>query len=82
MASGLPLVTTTVGAEGIPLQNGDNCFMADKPDIMAECIDLLLGDESLRMSIAHQARKLVEERFHWDRGIDLMEEVIHDTFLH
>lgn len=82
MAAGIPLVTTTIGAEGIPLQNGDNCFMADKPEIMAECIDLLLSDESLRMSIARQARTLVEERFNWDRGIDLMEEVINDTFLH
>jgi len=82
MASGLPLVTTTIGAEGIPLQNGDNCFMADKPEIMAECIDLLLSDESLRLSIARQARTLVEERFNWDHGIDLMEEVLSDTFQH
>ena len=82
MAAGLPLVTTTLGAEGIPLQNGDNCFMADKPEIMAECIDLLLGDESLRQSISSQARRLVEERFNWNHGIDLMEEVMQDVFLH
>ncbi len=82
MASGLPLVTTTLGAEGIPLQNGDNCFMADKPEIMAECIELLLGDESLRTAIARQARTLVEERFNWDHGIDLLESVMQDVFQH
>jgi glycosyltransferase involved in cell wall biosynthesis len=79
MASGLPVVTTTLGAEGIPLQNGDNCFMADKPEIMAECIDLLLGDESLRQSIADQARELVEQRFAWDHGIDQLEALMQDT---
>ncbi len=82
MAAGLPVVTTTLGAEGIPLQNGDNCFMADKPEIMAECVDLLLGDEPLRLSVARQARTLVEERFHWDRGIDLLEGVMKDVFQH
>jgi len=82
MAAGLPLVTTTLGAEGIPLQNGDNCFMADKPEIMAECIDLLLADESLRLSIASRARTLVEERFNWDHGIDLLEDVMQDVFQH
>jgi len=82
MAAGTPVVTTTLGAEGIPLQNGDNCFMADKPEIMADCISLLLGDDDLRQSIARHARTLVEERFNWDRGIDLLEDVMEDTFAH
>lgn len=82
MAAGVPVVTTTLGAEGIPLQNGDSCFMADKPEIMAECIDLLLGDESLRLSIARQARALAEERFNWNHGIDLLEQVMGDVFHH
>ncbi|HMO50906.1 MAG TPA: glycosyltransferase [Kiritimatiellia bacterium] len=82
MAAGVPLVTTTFGAEGIPLQTGDNCFMADRPEIMVECIDLLLGDESLRQSLARRARALAVERFHWDRGVELLEHVLLDTFAH
>lgn len=82
MAAGTPLVTTSLGAEGIPLQNGDNCFVADKPDIMAECIDLLLGDEALRASIAGQARAMVKERFDWEHSIDLLEHVMDNVFLH
>lgn len=82
MASGTPVVTTTLGAEGIPLQNGDNCFMADQPDIMADCIDLLLTDDNLRQSIARQARALVVEKFDWSNGIQLMDRVIQDTFMH
>ncbi len=41
MASGVPVVCTTGAAEGISIQMGDNGFMADKPRIMAEYIDLL-----------------------------------------
>lgn len=82
MASGLPLVTTTLGGGGIPLQNGDNCFMADTPEIMAECIHLLLEDEVLRNDIARKARELVVSRFQWDHSIDLLEKVMEDTFAH
>ncbi|HMP90198.1 MAG TPA: glycosyltransferase [Kiritimatiellia bacterium] len=80
MASGIPVVTTSLGAEGIPLHNGDNCFIGDKPDIMAQCMGLLLEDESLRQSMARRARVLMEERFSWERGIDLLEKVMQDTF--
>lgn len=82
MASGTPLVSTTVGAEGIPLQNGDNCFLADKMEIMAQCIDLLLEDDTLRQDIARQARELAATRFDWDRGITMLEDVIKDVFTH
>lgn len=82
MAAGIPVVSTTLGAEGIPLQNGDNCFLADTPQIMAGVLELLLEDETLRQSVADQARGLVEERFDWNQGISLMEDVIKDTLAH
>jgi glycosyltransferase involved in cell wall biosynthesis len=82
MASGVPVVSTSRGAEGIPMQNGDTGFLADKPEIMAECIDLLLGDESLRGDIARQARTLVADRFDWNHVIDRLESVMRDTLHH
>jgi polysaccharide biosynthesis protein PslH len=82
MASGTPLVSTTLGGEGIPLQNGDNCFLADQMDIMAQCIDLLLDDEPLRQSIARQARELAATRFAWNHAIDLLEATMNDVMNH
>jgi len=82
MAAGVPVVTTSLGADGIPLQSGDNCFVADTPEIMAGVIDLLLSDDELRQSVARHARELVRDRFDWNQGINLMERVINDTFMH
>jgi len=82
MASGLPLVTTTRGAEGIPLQNGDHCLMADQAGIMVDSINLLLTDPGLRESMARQARELVRTRFNWDRSIERLERVMLDTVAH
>ena len=78
MAAGVPVVSSRLGAEGIPIQMGDNGFVADKPQIMAQQIGLLLEDESLRKSIVHNARTMVAGRFSWERGVDLLEGVIHE----
>jgi glycosyltransferase involved in cell wall biosynthesis len=78
MASGVPVVSTTLGAEGISVQQGENGFFADKPQIMAQYIDLLLSDPLLQTNVAKRAREMVVERFSWDRGIDLLVTVLHE----
>jgi glycosyltransferase involved in cell wall biosynthesis len=78
MAAGVPVVSTTQGAEGIPVQMGDNCYLADDPRIMAQNISLLLDDLPLRQTIAEQARAMVKERFSWESSIDRLEEVLFE----
>lgn len=78
MAMGLPIVTTSLGGEGMPLHTGVNCFIADQPRLMAEYVDLLLTDDELRATISRNARSLAVDRFSWDRSIDLLEDVLRD----
>ncbi|MBU1694485.1 MAG: glycosyltransferase family 4 protein [Verrucomicrobia bacterium] len=79
MAAGVPVVSTTLGAEGIPIQMGDDGFLADTAEIMAQYAGLLLEDESLRASVSAQARAMVSERFSWERGVDQLEHVLQET---
>ncbi|MFH0954371.1 MAG: glycosyltransferase [Verrucomicrobiota bacterium] len=79
MACGVPVVSTMLGAEGIPLQMGENGFLADQPSIMAQYIDLLLSDPTLQTSVARHAREMVAERFSWDRGVDQLEHLLGDV---
>lgn len=78
MAAGLPIVTTALGGEGLPLHTGENCLIADEPRMIIENIDLLLTDDELRQRISRNARALAAERFSWDRSIDLLEDVLAD----
>ncbi len=78
MAAGLPVVCTSTAAEGIPIQTGVNAVIADDPARMAEAIELLLDDAALRARIADNARRMVQERFDWDRSIDLLEATLAD----
>lgn len=79
MAMGLPIVTTSIGSEGVPLYQAQNGFLADTPDIMARTLDLLLRDEALREMVGQNARILAETRFSWDYSTTLLEEVLADV---
>ncbi len=79
MAAGTPVVSTTLSAEGINLQMGETGFLADRPRIMAEYIDLLLGDADLQARIAERARQFVVERFSWERGVGQLEDVLRQV---
>ena len=59
---GVPFVTTTVGVEGIPVENGVHCFVADTPDDFIASL-VKLQDAELRRRFAVDANRLVKERF-------------------
>lgn len=79
LASGVPVVTTTLGAEGIPLQPGDNVLMADRTALFAAYVNLLLEDEALRGRLSEQGRALVAERFAWTRCVAQLEDILGDV---
>jgi glycosyltransferase involved in cell wall biosynthesis len=63
MAMGCPVVSTTIGVEGLPVINGQNCLLADDSAKFADqVIDLLLSSD-LRYRLAASARRLVEQQF-------------------
>jgi glycosyltransferase involved in cell wall biosynthesis len=65
MALGLPVVTTTIGAEGLPLVPGEHAQVADTPASFAAAVLGLLRDEPLRAHLAARGRELVEASFSW-----------------
>jgi len=71
MASGLPVATTTIGAEGIDYRPGTDLVIADDAPSMASAIaNLLEADDGTAASLATNGRRLVTERYAWDRIAD------------
>lgn len=66
MALGRPVVSTTIGCEGLDVINGQHLLIADEPQQFAKQTIRLLTDTALYDSIAGQARELVEEKYDWD----------------
>jgi polysaccharide biosynthesis protein PslH len=67
LAMGLPVVSTTMGAEGTGLVNGEEILLADTPEQFASEVLRLLDSPELRERIAAAGRKVAEERFDWSR---------------
>jgi len=65
LAMGKALVSTTVGAEGLPLVPGEHYLRADEPDEFARAVVSLLHDPARREALGAAGRRLVEERYSW-----------------
>ena len=74
LAMGKAVVSTTVGAEGLPLVPGLHFVRADDPDEFAQAVVSLLRDPGLRRSLGLQGRRLVEERYGWPRVAEEFEK--------
>ena len=73
MAMGLPVVSTTVGAEGIDVVDGENILLADEPAAFARAVVSLLGDRPRAARIGGAGRALMEARYGWDAvAVDLL----------
>lgn len=67
MSAGVPVVTTTIGAEGIGLESGVSVFVEDSDEGFAEAVHRLTTDEELWGQIRLAAREMVEGELSFDR---------------
>ena len=76
MASGKAIVSTPVGAEGLPVTHGENLMLAAEPAAFAKAVIRLIRDAELRRHIEVGARALVERGFSWRAATDRLEEAV------
>ncbi len=67
LAMGKAVVSTTVGAEGLPLSTGHHFVRSDDPADFALAVVSLMRDEGRRRSLGRAGRRLMEERYSWPR---------------
>ena len=66
-AAGRPVVSTTIGAEGIAVRDGEHLLLADTPEAFAEAIIRLFNDDALAASLGSAGRQLAEESYGWGK---------------
>jgi glycosyltransferase involved in cell wall biosynthesis len=79
LANERPLVSTTLGAEGLPIESGVHASIVDGEEAFAGEIARLLGDRAAARRLAAAGRALVEQRFSWTAAIDRLERVLEDV---
>jgi sugar transferase (PEP-CTERM/EpsH1 system associated) len=75
MASGTPVVATPNALGGIEAQEDEHVLVAGDAEALAEQVMRLLKDPSLRLRLAHNARRLMEDKYTWERSLAMLEEV-------
>jgi len=65
LSRGVPIVTTSVGCEGIEAQDGEHLLIADEPREFAEAVVEVMQDDDLAAHLARSGRRLVEEKYDW-----------------
>ena len=67
MAARRPIVSTTLGAEGYPVEGGKHLLLADTPRAFGDAILRLLEDKGERERLGERALAFVRERYDWSR---------------
>ncbi len=82
LAMGKALVSTTIGAEGLPLVDGEHFIAADSPAQIAHAVVSLLRDPARRVALGHAGRALVEKRHSWQRVAQDFEQLCQEAIGH
>ena len=67
LAMGKAVVSTAIGAEGLPLEEGRHIVRADDPGDFANQVVTLLENPARREALGEAGRALMEARFSWSR---------------
>lgn len=72
MSMGVPVISTSLGAEGLAVTDEKDILLADSEQAMADAVGRLLSDLAVSRRLANAARKLVSDHYDWARIGDLL----------
>ena len=75
MAMGKAVISTTMGVEGLEMTPNKNVIIADKPEDFAQKAIELLSSRELCQNLGSEGRKLIEEKYSWDKIAGKLGEV-------
>jgi glycosyltransferase involved in cell wall biosynthesis len=79
LALGTPVVSTSLGAEGLEVTPGVDILIADEPTEFADATLRLLEDPALRAQLAANGRRLVRRRYDWDQIGEQLDRFLHQV---
>ena len=77
MAMRLPLVSTSIGVEGINCKDGEHVFIAETPTAFASKVLEVLNNQNMAVVIAEKARQLMEDQYSWSAIGNKLDKIYH-----
>ncbi len=79
MAAGKAVISTTIGAEGLPTESGRHLLIADGAEAFADAVVRLIREPDLRRRIEREARTLVTTHYDWSVAAAQLERSLIDA---
>jgi glycosyltransferase involved in cell wall biosynthesis len=75
MAMEMPMVSTRIGAEGLPVDDGEHLLLADEPKTFADAVIRVLTEPTMAREMGLRAAELVRTDFGWESVARRFEEL-------
>ena len=75
LAQGLPIVTTTIGCEGIEVESGKHLLVADTAESFAQATLLLLNDRKFSDELGINGRELIKTKYDYRIACRTLDQV-------
>jgi glycosyltransferase involved in cell wall biosynthesis len=75
MAMEKPLVSTSIGCEGISTVSDEHLLVANTPTEFAEAIGRLLREDGLPKALGRNGRRLVELQYSWEKTVLVLDDL-------
>jgi len=76
----MPIVSTNIGAEGLPMKNGENCFLADSPADFVEAVSKLIKSKELQEQFIENSREIIRTDYSIEecgkRRLEIFEKLV------
>jgi glycosyltransferase involved in cell wall biosynthesis len=76
LASGVPIVSTALGMEGLEAEAGQHYLRAEAPEEWIDAVNRVIGATATRVALASAGRRLVDDRYEWDA----IRPVLHEAY--
>ena len=74
-AAATPVVSTTIGAEGLECRDGEHLFIADEPLQFADRVSELLASPERRVELGQAGRRLCRDRYTWAAAWQILDSL-------
>lgn len=75
MAMGIPVVTNSIGAEGIMLNKDSGLIVEDDVKVVASELIKLINDDDYNKEISINALRFIEENYRWETTLKRLENI-------
>jgi hypothetical protein len=68
LSAGLPIVTTSLGVEGLAVRHNRECLIADQPNKFAQAVVKILSSKKLASQLVAKASYYIKKHHHPDQN--------------